>query len=165
MVIGAGAFLPANVRYTARAVSAQDRTAWLDMWRSYCDFYEATIPTAVTDATWARILAANSPIFGLVAVNGASGAVAGFANYVVHPGTWSELPVCYLEDLFVRPEARGAGAGSALLRHLIGLGRERHWASVYWMTRAGNHAAQRLYDRFCAHDDFVRYVMPMEAPP
>jgi GNAT superfamily N-acetyltransferase len=151
--------------YIVRPAAPADRDAWFEMWRGYCDFYEARIPDAVTAATWARILAADSPIGALVAVNGSTGTIAGFANYVVHPFTWSDLSACYLEDLFVRPEARGSGAAGALLQHLFALGRAQHWARVYWMTRENNLVARRLYDRFCARDDFVRYVLRFDAEP
>ena len=33
------------------------------------------------------------------------------------------------------------------------------WARVYWMTKADNLPARRLYDRFTRADDFVRYVI------
>jgi GNAT superfamily N-acetyltransferase len=157
--------MPANGRYIVRATTPQDREAWVDMWRGYCDFYEASVSDAVTDATWRRMLDADSSIFGLVAASRATGAAVAFANYVVHPFTWSELPACYLEDLFVRPEARGTGAGSALLQHLIALGGAHGWARLYWMTRESNCAARRVYERFCARDDFVRYVMTFDSGP
>jgi GNAT superfamily N-acetyltransferase len=154
-----------NDRYIVRPTISQDRDAWLEMWRGYCDFYEARVSDAVTDATWRRILAADSSIFGLVATSGSTGEAAGFANYIAHPYTWSELPACYLEDLFVRPEARGTGAGRAILEHLVGLGRAQHWGRLYWMTRESNDRARRVYDHFCAHDDFIRYVLTFEAAP
>ena len=33
------------------------------------------------------------------------------------------------------------------------------WARLYWMTKADNAEARRLYDRFTLADDFVRYVI------
>jgi GNAT superfamily N-acetyltransferase len=153
--------MPAE-RYTVRDIQAADRRAWRELWRGYCDFYEVSVPDATTEATWRRILDPGSAIFALVAVDAATNEVAGFANYVVHPYTWSEQPACYLEDLFVRPEVRGGGAGGALIRRLIDRARENTWARVYWMTREDNAVARRLYDRFCERDDFVRYVVDLE---
>jgi GNAT superfamily N-acetyltransferase len=96
----------------------------------------------------------------------ADGASAlGFATYVVHPYTWSEQPICYLEDLFVRRDARGGGIGRALIEHVIDLGRAEGWARVYWMTRADNEEARVLYDRFCPADGFVRYTVSLTIHP
>ena len=37
--------------------------------------------------------------------------------------------------------------------------RAEGWARLYWMTRADNTRARRLYDRYAQADDFVRYVI------
>ena len=42
--------------------------------------------------------------------------------------------------------------------------RAEGWSRLYWMTKRDNEAARRLYDRFTAADDFVRYVV-RAAPP
>ncbi|MGD1065230.1 MAG: GNAT family N-acetyltransferase [Vulcanimicrobiaceae bacterium] len=143
---------------TIRAAQPQDETAWRALWAGYCAFYEATIPEDVTRTTWARILDPAQPIHALVALD-EDGTVIGLANYVVHPYTWGVAPACYLEDLFVDEDARGRGAGEALIRHLARLGEECGWSRVYWMTREGNARARRVYDRIAARDDFVRYVV------
>jgi GNAT superfamily N-acetyltransferase len=76
---------------------------------------------------------------------------------VLHEGTWSTAPICYLEDLFVAPEARGGGIGRALIADLVERGKARGWSRLYWHTRAGNAQARQLYERFVAADDFCRY--------
>ncbi len=147
---------------TIRAVSPADHDAWLEMWNAYCAFYGARVPDRVTACTWQRICAADSPIGALLAVDASPAAAAiGFAHYVVHPFTWGEQPCCYLEDLFVRPHARGLGAGRALIERLLALGRENGWPRVYWSTQETNAVARRLYDRFARRDDFVRYTVTL----
>jgi GNAT superfamily N-acetyltransferase len=110
---------------TVRAALSADRDAWLALWGDYCRFYRAVLPDAVTQATWARILDPASPVAALVAER--EGGVVGFANYVVHPYTWSERPACYLEDLYVREDARGVGLGAALIRALIDAAPREGW--------------------------------------
>lgn len=143
------------VTMAIRDTQAGDEAAWRRLWAGYCEFYEATVPPDVTDATWRRILDPRSRIFGRVAVE--DGAVVGFANCVMHEGTWAKHPICYLEDLFVAPKMRGKGAGKLLLQDLIDLGKARGWEYLYWHTQAGNATARRLYDTFTAVDDFVKY--------
>jgi GNAT superfamily N-acetyltransferase len=132
-----------------------DEAAWRRLWSGYVAFYEAEISEAVTASTWQRLFAPESNMFGRLAEW--QGAVAGFTVCVLHPGSWTLAPICYLEDLFVDVEARGHGIGQALIEDLVSLGRERGWSRLYWHTRSGNEAARRLYDGFAAADDFVRY--------
>jgi putative acetyltransferase len=51
-----------------------------------------------------------------------------------------------LRKMYFLPEARGIGAGSALLRHLLGVARSLGFAHVYLETLTGMNAAQRLYE-------------------
>jgi len=146
-----------------RSVEARDGAAWAEMWDGYMAFYQVSLSAEVTAATWARILDPTSPIKSLLATDAHGGAL-GFANYVVHAYTWSDRPACYLEDLFVRPEARGRGAGRALIERLIALGGEQGWGRLYWMTRQDNRTARQLYDRFGTADGFVRYTIPFDDP-
>jgi ribosomal protein S18 acetylase RimI-like enzyme len=66
-----------------------------------------------------------------------------------------------LEHVYVRPETRGRGVGHRLIEHLIALGREYDWSSVYWHTDTNNVVARRLYDRFKSADDYVRYTVTL----
>ena len=140
-----------------RAALPSDEATWRQLWRGYCDFYDARVPDEVTNRTWKRILDPDAQVMCLVAE--VEGKVLGFANCVVHENTWETQAVCYLEDLYVPPGARGRGIGGALLEWLRNAMRAEGWARLYWMTKADNTAARRLYDRFAQTDDFVRYVI------
>ncbi|RYF39860.1 MAG: GNAT family N-acetyltransferase [Comamonadaceae bacterium] len=140
-----------------RAALPADEAAWRQLWRGYCDFYSARLSDQVTDRTWKRILDPDSAIMCVVAE--VDGQVYGFANCVVHENTWESQPVCYLEDLFVLPSARGHGIGKSLLEWLRNAMRAEGWARVYWVTQQDNATARRLYDQFTEADGFVRYVL------
>ena len=65
------------------------------------------------------------------------GRPVGFALFFHNFSTFLGRAGIYLEDLFVRPEARGRGAGKALLRELARLALERgcgrlEWACLDW---------------------------------
>ncbi|WP_029003400.1 GNAT family N-acetyltransferase [Azorhizobium doebereinerae] len=139
---------------------AGDEAEWRRLWAGYNDFYRADVPDEVTSYTWARVLDPASPLFGLVAE--LDGRLAGMALCVQHEGTWSLTGLCYLEDLFVDPEARGAGVGRALMDHLVALCRAQGWSDLYWHTRDTNTAARSLYDTYVAADDHVRYRMELD---
>jgi len=142
-----------------RNIAPGDEAAWRRMWAAYCAYYKVSLTETVTAATWRRIHDPVSPIAGLVAER--DGALVGLANYVVHPNTWSAGDVCYLEDLFVDPGARGTGAGRALIDRLVAMAREHGWARVYWHTETENSTARRLYDRYRPADPFVRYTITL----
>lgn len=143
---------------SVRAAREADKAAWLPLWNGYCDFYETVVPPSVTEHTWRRMLT-TAEMGCLVANDGP--ALVGFAAYVVHPGTWSAAPVCYLEDLFVAPEARRRGVARALIEALAALGRDRGWRRIYWQTKAQNVTAQALYEKLAKRTDWVRYDLDL----
>ena len=59
--------------------------------------------------------------------------------------TFEGKPGIYLEDLFVRPEARGSGLGKALLSRLAALATERDCARLEWSVLDWNEPAIRFY--------------------
>jgi GNAT superfamily N-acetyltransferase len=138
-----------------RDPAPDDEGAWRVLWAGYCAFYEKSVPEAVTAGTWARILTPGSPLFGRIAQW--KGDVVGFTVSILHQGSWTLDPICYLEDLFVAPSARGRGIGRALIADLLGRAKERGWSRLYWHTRESNAPARRLYNEFATADDFVRY--------
>lgn len=140
-----------------RSALPSDEPVWRRLWREYLEFYAASIPDEVTNRTWQRILDPDSAVMCIVAE--VDGQVYGFANCVVHEHTWETQPVCYLQDLYVMPAARGHGIGSALIEWLRNAMRAEGWARLYWVTREDNAQARRVYDRFTKADDFVRYVI------
>jgi len=133
----------------------EDEAAWRRLWSGYVAFYESEVSDEVTAATWQRLLTPGSNMFGRIAEW--QGAVAGFTVCVLHPGSWTIAPACYLEDLYVDPDLRGHGIGQALIEDLISMARDNGWSRIYWHTRQSNETARRLYDKFAEADDFVRY--------
>jgi len=141
-----------------RPVAAADREDWFRLWRGYLAFYGAELSDGISEQTWTRLLDRDAPVWGLVAVkDGPDAAVVGIVNCVLHANTWTDRPVCYLEDLFVDPEQRGAGTGRALIEAVIASARKHRWHRVYWMTKQDNAAARHLYDKVADATDWVRY--------
>ena len=69
----------------------------------------------------------------------------GFALFFHNFSTFEGRPGIYLEDLFVRPEARGSGLGKALLARLAALAVERDCARLEWSVLDWNDPAIRFY--------------------
>ncbi len=73
------------------------------------------------------------------------GAVVGMALWYRTFSTWQGKPGLWLEDLYVRPEARGTGLGKALLVELAGVAVDRGWTRFEWWVLDWNTPAQGFY--------------------
>ena len=75
-----------------------------------------------------------------------NGEPVGFAFYFFNYSTWLGRPGLYLEDLFVRPSARGKGAGKALLAKLAQIAIENNCYGMRWQVLDWNQPAIDFYD-------------------
>jgi GNAT superfamily N-acetyltransferase len=139
-----------------RPLTAADQAAWRGLWADYLAFYETRLPEAVYASTFARLLAPDPGEFrGLIAL--VDGVPRGIAHYLFHRHAWKIENVCYLQDLFVAPEARGAGLARALIAEVYARADAAGAPQVYWLTQDFNTTARALYDRVARLTPFVRY--------
>lgn len=75
-----------------------------------------------------------------------SGEPVGFALWFLAYSTWKARPTLYLEDLFVRPAARGRGAGMALMQHLARIAVERGCGRFVWQVLDWNAPSIAFYE-------------------
>jgi GNAT superfamily N-acetyltransferase len=73
------------------------------------------------------------------------GVPQGFALFFHNFSTFEGKPGVYLEDLFVRPDARGSGLGKALLKGLAAIALERDCARLEWWVLDWNEPAIAFY--------------------
>jgi len=144
---------------TIRSIAATDRAAWEPLWAGYNAFYgragATALAPAITQTTWGRFLDADEPVFALVAEQG--GRLLGLTHYLFHRSTTRIEPVCYLQDLFTSPEARGRGVGRALIEGVYARARDAGAKRVYWQTQESNAAGRLLYDKVATHLGFIVY--------
>ena len=74
-----------------------------------------------------------------------SGLPVGFALFFHNFSTFRGRPGIYLEDLYVRPEARGRGIGKRLLAHLAHLAVQRRCARLEWAVLDWNEPSIGFY--------------------
>ena len=141
-----------------RKVEERDEPRWRALFDGYTRFYEREPEEELTRHVWSRIQDFASPVHAIVAERD-DGLVIGIANYVIHESTSSTLLVCYLQDLFVDPNERGAGAGRQLIDWLVDEAKRQGWSRLYWNTRENNYRARALYDTYTPHSGFLRYVI------
>src|SRR5207237_8029019 len=73
------------------------------------------------------------------------GETVGFALFFINYSTFLARPGIYLEDLFVKPEARGRGYGRALLARLAAISKERNCGRVEWAVLDWNTPSIEFY--------------------
>ncbi|MBC7373983.1 MAG: GNAT family N-acetyltransferase [Frankiales bacterium] len=74
-----------------------------------------------------------------------AGEVVGFALWYVTFSTWKGVAGLWLEDLFVRPTARGTGLGKALLQELAAVCVDRDYGRFEWWVLDWNAPAIGFY--------------------
>jgi len=143
---------------TLREITSADYEQWKPLWLGYLDFYETKLPEEITEITWERLNDSEFNLYGIVAES--DGKLMGLAHYSYRPSSWAINDYCYLEDLFVDPDFRGAGAGRSLIDAVIAAARAKESGRVYWNTKASNTRARVLYDSYTLASDFVQYRLP-----
>jgi GNAT superfamily N-acetyltransferase len=139
-----------------RPLRPEDREQWQLLWDGYNLFYERpNLPREITEATWDRFFDPGEPMFAALAE--LDGKLVGLVHYLYHRSTTSVELVCYLQDLFTAPEARGMGIGRALIEHVYDEAAKAGSRRVYWQT-AEDNPARKLYDRVAELTQFRRYV-------
>lgn len=73
---------------------------------------------------------------------------SGVAQLRFRFSVWEAAPDCWLEDLYVRPQARRRGVASALVQATVERARERGSRRIELDTNETNEAALALYERF-----------------
>ncbi len=94
-----------------------------------------------------------------------AGRVVGFALFFHNYSTFRGQPGIYLEDLFVRPEFRGAGHGKALFVELARLAVERDCGRMEWSVLDWNAPAIAFYESLGAapHGGWSTYRLTGDA--
>lgn len=139
-----------------RPIYARDQGEWRSMIRNYD-------PDIAGDAdyAWGRFFDKSSGLRGRIAT--CCGAPAGFMHYVFHDFSVMRGPICYLADLYVKPEFRRRGVARAMIEHLIDLASNERWTRIYWVTEHDN-PARALYDQY-GIPEFVRYHIDFAKNP
>jgi GNAT superfamily N-acetyltransferase len=144
------------VTLSIRPLDPGDEADWRRLWRAYLDFYETELSEEVYRSSFARLLGDDPQDFsGLLAL--IDGRPVGLAHFLFHRHGWRIENVCYLQDLFADPKARGRGVGRALIEAVYAEADQRGCPQVYWLTQEFNQDARHLYDRIGVLTPFIKY--------
>jgi GNAT superfamily N-acetyltransferase len=128
----------------------------------YQRFYEVDPDEAHNADFFRRFVEADDEGVLLGARRAAGAPLIGYACLHWRLDTVLAHEVVCLHDLFVTSEARGTGAGRALLDRAATIARGRGAAALVWSTAPDNATAQRLYDRTGAtRSSWYEYELPV----
>lgn len=148
---------------TVRAVQPEDRPRWREMYAAYAHFYRLDLSAEQLEHVWSWLLDDAHEVEGLVAET-ATGRLVGLAHYRPFSRPRFAGVGGFLDDLFVDPDARGAGAADALLLALQDIAAQRGWNVVRWVTADDNYRARAKYDQYAARTPLITYDMPPGQP-
>ena len=153
--------------FTILPAASDDVAPLLAMIRALADYERLTHLVSATEAALARSLFGERPhAEALIAWDGEKKRDAlGFALFFHNFSTFEGKPGLYLEDLFVRPEARGTGLGKALLAHLAALAVARDCARLEWWVLDWNEPSIGFYKKLGAKpmDEWTVFRLEGEA--
>lgn len=139
-----------------RELAERDRAAWQQLYGGYGDFYQIPLSADKAERVWTWLMDPGYEAFGLVAVDDDDRPVA-IAHYRQFARLLADGIGIYLDDLYTEANARGTGAGTALIGRLEAIAKARGAGVVRWITANDNFVGQKLYDRLATRTRWVTY--------
>lgn len=129
-----------------RAAEPSDIPAIHTMIRELAEYERALEHARATERQLHDALFSEHPaVFALIAEEATESEPVGFALWFLNFSTWTGTHGVYLEDLYVRPAARGAGHGRQLLSALAGICVERGYERFEWWVLDWNDPSIGFY--------------------
>ena len=129
-----------------RRARPEDVTAIHDMIVELAVYEREPDAVLATPADLQRHLFGADPALFAHVVEDHEHGVVGFALWFLNYSTWLGKHGIYLEDLYVKPEHRGAGYGVALLSELARICVERGYGRLEWWVLDWNAPARGFYE-------------------
>ena len=141
-----------------RPATAADVPRILEFIRELAVYERLADQVVATEADLAAALFGTRP-YAEVLLGCLDGEPVGFALFFHNFSTFLGRPGVYLEDLFVRPQARGAGVGRALLAQLARTALERGCGRLDWSVLDWNAPSIGFYQSLgaTALEDWITY--------
>jgi GNAT superfamily N-acetyltransferase len=136
-------------RITIRPATTGDTSLLLTFIKELAEYEKLAHEVVAREEDFARALFGERPIVEAVIASLDDEAV-GYALFFPNFSTFLGRPGMYLEDLYVRPSARGAGVGRALFEHLARLTVQRGWGRLEWSVLDWNVPSIAFYKKMGA---------------
>jgi GNAT superfamily N-acetyltransferase len=128
-----------------RSATKQDVPVILDLIKQLAEYERLTDRVVATEQRLRDTLFCERPAAEVLLAS-SEAEITGFAVFFTNYSTFLAKPGLYLEDLFVKPHARGKGIGKALLARLAKIAIERDCGRVDWSVLNWNEPSIRFYE-------------------
>ncbi|MDH6112753.1 GNAT superfamily N-acetyltransferase [Kitasatospora sp. MAP12-15] len=129
-----------------RQATVDDVPTIIELVRELADYEKALHEANATEDQLREALFGEQPVvFAHIAQDDDTGETVGFALWFRNFSTWRGTPGIYLEDLYVRPAARGGGHGKALLTELARIAVQRGYDRFEWSVLDWNEPSIGFY--------------------
>lgn len=142
-----------------RPLEPGDRERWQQLYAGYGDFYRKPLSDEKADLVFGWLLDPAHESNALVAFD--DDRLVAIGHYREFSRPLAGGRGIYLDDLFTDPDARGAGAGTAIIEALKVIAQERGLGLLRWITAADNHTAQHIYDKLATRTQWVTYDLEL----
>lgn len=142
-----------------RPIVAADRDAWAVLYQAYATFYGVDQTPDMRERVFDWLLSDTHEVNGFCAMQG--DVMVGIAHYRSFARPLAAASGLFLDDLFVSPDARGTGAGDALIDAVRGAAAAGGHSVVRWITAKDNARARGLYDKVATETAWVTYDLPV----
>lgn len=139
-----------------RPLHPDDRAQWDALYQGYAAFYDVEQTAEMRDTVWNWLHDRSKEPRGLVAAQ-VDGTLVGLAHFRPFARPLSATTGCFLDDLFVSPDARGSGAADALIEAVRVIAVGEGWSVVRWITADNNYRGRGVYDRVATKTHWVTY--------
>jgi GNAT superfamily N-acetyltransferase len=145
------------------SATEQDVPIILEMIRELAEYEKLLHICAATEDQLRRTLFGERPA-AEVLIARLDGSPVGFALFFPNYSTFLAQPGIFLEDLYVKPHARGKGAGLALLKELARIAVARGCGRVEWLVLDWNEPSIQFYRKLGAvpMDDWTTFRLTKE---
>jgi GNAT superfamily N-acetyltransferase len=135
---------------TIRKIDERDFLVLISLFKEFALFEK--LPEKMTNSV-EQMLREKEYLTGFVAVNDAD-EIVGYATYFFGYYTWIGKSL-YMDDLYVRPDFRGAGVGTKLINEVIAFAKAENCKKLRWQVSEWNQPAIDFYKSLGANVDAV----------
>lgn len=146
-----------------RRITPNDLSQLLPLCQEHAAYEQLPFREAGQLQLWDAAFFGLSPkVFGWVCDNGDS--LKGYMTATIDFSTWNARPFVYLDCLFLQPDVRRMGLGSALMTELICFAQERDCAEIQWQTPTHNELGIAFYNTLGAsQNNKIRFTLALNA--
>ena len=149
------------MKITVSELDRNDRKQWETLYYEYAGFYNMPMDQGILDKVWSWIFDQDNKFYALIAKDESDQAL-GLMHFRAMPSPLRAAEVGFLDDLYVKPAARGMGVVDALYQALNELGKKHGWPFVRWITADNNYRGRAVYDKIAEKTQWITYQMPVK---